>query len=821
MSGPFPDATGCALFDVSLDLSGVEHAAGGIRLRGRERFVVAVPGAFPFAVPSVTVAHARWAGTPHVQWGRQLCLYAAPSVEWSPADGVRGLVERLVLWTERAAAGTLDPDGQPLHPPVAYVHGYAGHVVVRADLGPLVPWAPDSTRPVRLLIAVCEMRGDRLDVVRWADPDEHARGAAEGRSVLFSADGTPLIAAATVLVDHDLGFEYPSSARLLADGLIAAGLPEQTLLGLIGAAASANEAAAEARGGARAGDGEGPGPGGVPAVVLVGTPSRRLGDGPRLAHLVAWRLDRLGGSIGSLVGGTTGGLNERSLALGGDWLGLARMLWLVVYEARPEVTRRRDEGSPARWLSGKRVLVLGCGALGGPIAELCARGGASKVVAVDNGVVTPGILVRQPYGDADIGQHKAVALARRLAEQLPIVDVQGRAEDAVTAWGSPGGGASSFDLVIDATADVSVRSALEHARSADGDWPHVVTVLTGHRARRGVVAISRAGATGGGHDVLRRLGTAARTTRAQDLADIADDLYPQTPRTDVFTPEPGCSAPTFVGSAAETTALAGQLLTAALDALSGDGPAESAMPMSAAAARLADPHGQGGRARGVSWVGWPDDLVVADAAGRLRVRIAAPALAEMRAEARRGARVRGPEIETGGTLLGSVDDAVGVVFVDAATGPPPDSLLSAVRFDHGVDGVQDIVDAQRRKTANASGYVGMWHTHPGGPAAPSQTDTAGMANVVAPIADGPPQSLMLILGGEHGRWQQWTAADSEGAVPDAYARLIRRPTDGSVPPHVPPAPQATYFPGGYASRTGTEPPAPRAGWRALLPWTRR
>ena len=821
MSGPLPDAAGRVLFDVSLDLSGAEHADGGIRVRSRERFVVAVPAAFPFAVPSVTVTHARWAETPHVQWGRQLCLYGAPSVEWSPADGMRGLVERLVLWIERAAAGTLDPEGQPLHPPVAYIHGYAGHVVVRADLGALVPWAPGSSRPVRLLIAVCEMRGDRLDVVRWADPDEHAYESAEGRSVLFTADGTPLVAAAVVLVDHGPGFEYPASARLLADALIAAGLPEQDLLGLIGSAASANEAAAVARGDAPAGDGDGPGPGGAPAVVLVGTPSRSLGDGPRLAHLVAWRLDRLGGSLGSLVGGTTGGLNERSLALGGDWLGFARTLWLAVYEARPEVTRRRDEGSPARWLTGKRVLVLGCGALGGPIAELCARGGASKVVTVDNGVVTAGILVRQPYADADIGQHKAVALARRLAEQIPSLDVQGPAEDAVTSWCSPGGGARSFDLVVDATADVSVRSALELARALDGDWPHVVTVLIGHRARRGVVAVSLAGATGGGHDVLRRLGIAARTTRAQDLADIADDLYPAVPRTDVFTPEPGCSAPTFVGSAAEATALAGQLFTAALDALSGDGPPDSAMPMSAAAVRLADPHGPRGRARGVTWVGWPDDLVVPDAAGRLQVRIAAPALAEMRAEARRGARVRGPEVETGGTLLGAVDDAAGVVFVDAATGPPPDSLLSAIRFDHGVVGVQDIVDSQRRRTANATGYVGMWHTHPGGPAAPSPTDTAGMTNVVAPVADGPPRSLMLILGGEQGRWFLWTAAETHGAVPYAYARLVRRPPDGSAPPPVPPAPHATYFPGGYAPRAGTKPPAPRSGWRALLPWTRR
>jgi len=47
-------------------------------------------------------------------------------------------------------------------------------------------------------------------------------------------------------------------------------------------------------------------------------------------------------------------------------------------------------------------------------AEICVRVGAAEVTVADTGVVHPGILVRQPYEDADIGQYKAVVLARRL-----------------------------------------------------------------------------------------------------------------------------------------------------------------------------------------------------------------------------------------------------------------------------------------------------------------------------------------------------------------------------------------------------------------------
>ena len=78
--------------------------------------------------------------------GRYLCLYAAPSVEWVPSSGMDSFIERLAAWVVRAAEGTLDPDGQPLHPPVAYPTAGAGLVVVHPDVGNRAPWAAGSRR---------------------------------------------------------------------------------------------------------------------------------------------------------------------------------------------------------------------------------------------------------------------------------------------------------------------------------------------------------------------------------------------------------------------------------------------------------------------------------------------------------------------------------------------------------------------------------------------------------------------------------------------------------------------------------------------------
>jgi hypothetical protein len=163
------DDKGQTTFTVSLDTSGIITSGPGIRVRARERFEILVGPSFPLAHPDVYVMHRRWAGTPHVQWGRLLCLYAAPSVEWNPADGMRGLIGRLNLWLQRAAVGELDPAGQPLHPPVAYSSYKNGWVVVRPDVGELAPWRdtePDSA-PVRLLYAWCAQRGKRIDVLEW------------------------------------------------------------------------------------------------------------------------------------------------------------------------------------------------------------------------------------------------------------------------------------------------------------------------------------------------------------------------------------------------------------------------------------------------------------------------------------------------------------------------------------------------------------------------------------------------------------------------------------------------------------------------------
>ena len=61
--------------------------------------------------------------------------------------------------------------------------------------------------------------------------------------------------------------------------------------------------------------------------------------------------------------------------------------------------------------------------------------------------------------------------------------------------------------------------------------------------------------------MLRRLSLAGRADAMGDLADVVDDFFPDPPRGALFQPEPGCDV-IFIGSAADVTGLAGQLVPA-------------------------------------------------------------------------------------------------------------------------------------------------------------------------------------------------------------------------------------------------------------------
>jgi len=690
--------------DLSLDCRGIEHQPGGLRLRERERFLILIDVDFPFEYPSVLVSHKRWAGAPHVQWGVSLCLYAAPAVEWQPGDGMFGFVERLWTWLNKAAATELDPDDAPLHPPVAYTSDLdeVPTIIPRAD-------TPDVTdAPWIGGVELDKVSSSRIDLVGW-----------QPELTSWLEGGAPAI-----LLPTTLDFEYPRTVAELLGALAERGVPRERALAVLKLAALGLKQD-------------------EPLLVVIGTAMRGTAA-DRRQHLAAWYVEPLiawglGHSLQTAADDPELRESaERVEEIIGKWADTAKIHWCRVREDRPEVTRRRDTGSPLRWFAGKTIAVWGCGAVGAPIAEWLARAGVRKLILYDNASVAPGILVRQPFTDADIGRNKARLVAERLEEIRPRdLDVVVQPRNVLrTALGREDWH-DGADVVIDATASHAVATKLERARRLRPQDTDIVSMIVGHTAQHSLAAIAPRGYSGASADVTRQIKLACG--RRGELGGFLAEFWPDPPRTETFQPEPGCSDPTFTGSGAEVAALAATMLIRAAEDLAGASRTHGVGRLTTIRAAEAGPRD--------ARLSFAPAQRVAGVGDDTEVRLSPAAHVALTGWIARGAREQGPTTETGGLLFGERDAAAGVIWVDEVIGPPPDSRCSPEEFVCGTEGVDRYRKEKERRGQGSLEYLGMWHTHPTQDPMVSHRDLHEGMRLLLDAASSPlAHTLLLIVG---------------------------------------------------------------------------
>jgi molybdopterin/thiamine biosynthesis adenylyltransferase len=110
-------------------------------------------------------------------------------------------------------------------------------------------------------------------------------------------------------------------------------------------------------------------------------------------------------------------------------------------------------------LAGTRILQIGCGTIGGFLAQQLAQSGAGmgggRFKLVDSDVLQPSNLGRHLLGVPHLSQNKAVACAKFLNTLLPGAEIEGVEDDALAQ-----DDLDRFDLVIDATGEESLSLAL-------------------------------------------------------------------------------------------------------------------------------------------------------------------------------------------------------------------------------------------------------------------------------------------------------------------------------------------------------------------------
>jgi integrative and conjugative element protein (TIGR02256 family) len=690
---------------VSIQCAGYPRAEGGIPYRPREKLIITIPADFPLKVPSLYFTHDRYGAVPHVQWGNSICLYQAPETEWQPEDGMYGFIKRMDDWLRAGAANALEPIGLPMHPPVAYAHDEY-FVVVPTQNTPVVapPWWHGFARITKETKSV-------LHLGEWITVDEYV----EGERIVPA-----------ILLPGDMPFEYPTTVAALKSVLEVRGVPLSIVRLLLTMGALAN-------------------PENKPLVFILGAAMRGTSGGEKLQHLAAWHLNAAKAQeLRDTYRAATPNKPVDDAWFEG-WAGATGINWCSVLEDRPEIVVARDNGTSAQYWRDRHVAILGCGAIGSMIAMLLARAGVGKLQLYDKAVVKPGLLVRQIFDRHQIGYTKVSATGnnvRYISDKIAIAefnrDILGVLND-----GEARNTLLGADVVINATASRRISSALEfQLRHWPKAHPPIASMAVGHRADAAVMTLAQTAVPGIAHDLDRRLKIGFANSASGE--SFLDEFWPDHAVSDrLFQPEPGCSDPTFVGSAADMAILSSRMLNVLSEWLdSGDfnhamgfGMRVSQTPSVTATAPLE------------AEFRWPADEVSSDLQRGYQIRLSPAAKAQILTWMKKSERIRGKTIETGGILFGQIDDFLKVVWVTAASGPPPDSVASRTEFVCGTRGVVAMNAELVARTRGAASFIGMWHTHPVSVPEPSPTDRSAMNKLLgSPDFDGR-QFLMLIIGG--------------------------------------------------------------------------
>jgi|GEM_PF-1307756 len=717
----------------------------GITLEEWEPIDLQIYDDFPYVPPIASAGRDNFPELPHQPRGSGFCVRVTPN-NWDPGAGMPGFMQAVIGVYQRIALGTLEGHLQPWRPPGGYPE--EGCVVVRADLpaagrteaGTFLRWAAGTRAD-----------GNRIDIVEWLDFSD-ADGPVEdltqvlGRELArIRAQAADAFLVPAVITATPIALEYSDSWLDLLFRMKEQGVDREQILAHLACAMSVNRNSGDRQ---QSGEGNPSGeedeeekPGVLLFRVAADTPSAEADPDARFAaaKLAPAEVDIISYVCSELS-------NDESLEqIREELLARAPVSWVQVYDGRPESVRRRATGRPVEKLAGTSILVLGCGALGAPIAEHCVRAGAAHVHLVDSAAVNPGILVRQPYEDADIGKLKSDVLARRLLRISPGTEVTASAADILSSEILKAERLAQYHLVIDATANRSVAAKIERSQRDKHDgWPTLVTVAISQRATRGVAAVTPGGTVGAGIDLLRRLGL--KTCGNSALRDVYTEFFPPRAQRVNFRPEPGCSDTTFIGSTTDVGALAAQLLDSALARLG---------PLSGAADT-----GLAQRSLSIVRVGCGDeqkpgrvvldlahDRIVMDHRGVYEIRLDESAMEAIRGHIRASANGTRPGAgHTGGLLLGQFDDACQIAWVSEATGLPPDSTANPLRIRLDVPDVRDRLHDRDSRTGGMLTLIGFWHTHLGGSVIPSYVDQKTMRDLVGSPEWHSAKMLLLILG---------------------------------------------------------------------------
>lgn len=687
--------------NVSISTRGFEKKQDGFLFRPRERLNILIHKNFPFELPIISFSDTRYIGKPHVQWGRNICLYQSVESDFDPSDGMFGFMDRLVLWLKKAAKRELDPVDAPLHPPVAYTSSKINFKLIPNKN------VPDFNNEYWLGAGKLEKLNDTCYLVEeW-----YELGKIKNKENY----------AAVILLKHQMPFEYPYFFISLINLLARRNIDLVTFVKHLQSVIRFNKA-------------------GKSLFVVIGTPMRGDVADPK-QHILCWYLES---KVVSHLTGFDINRGKKDFNKAKDHLDKfikyaekAEIQWCQVLENRSEVIIPRDKESLTFSCANKKIAIWGAGALGSHIAEIIVRAKAKKVQLYDKGIVKPGILSRQLFYDKDIGKNKALVLKERLKNiysNLYTITVEGFAEDILNHLQS----ANAFndtDIIIDTTASQRVFRKADKLLIEKKINAPLISLVINNDAKKAMVIFRPVNYNSGIFDIMRQ---AKLKLCSLNKIEWLSAFFPTNGETvKLIQPEPGCSDPTFIGSEADLSTLSGLMINVVSTELFTSDEAKvyfiSQEIMS----------GKDSVFEQYSFKSLSNDLLLLDSINDYKIFLNQDVVDKIKVEISKSDKKHKPPHETGGLLFGEWDDLTKTVYVNEISGPPVDSKSAPNHFDCGVEGTKELNDKLKAENRGSIYFVGLWHSHPLGSAMFSGEDKASMHLVVTKLS--PPKSLLLIV----------------------------------------------------------------------------
>jgi len=634
-------------------------------------------------------------GTPEGE-PRSLCLYDQP---WSHLQrswtGMKFL-QRLLEWLARTADGTLHEPDQALE---QVFFDSPWHVVLPVDFNERAASTPLQFRKVS------EHAGRTTYIASFATQT--------------SGEATQAITALTLslaAVGHPPIQRPPLTLGELADRLAAAG----------------SDLRAPLEGCIRdfAADGVQPASGLTPDTLL-------MLDVPRARNGLVERVDPLGFLISAdvaVLGQALGVLQEvtpngKLFPFQPLWAADAEVVQSTAWRDLPvcpvHVRRRLGRAAAATWSglpqAGQEFhgVLAGAGALGSGLAQAWARSAWGHWHIIDPDILEPHNVIRHGAFGPHIGIPKAMAVATMMDLVLQIPDVHttpiagsaAKLEEPDIAKAI-----SEASVLVDATTTIDVPRT----------WAN-----SSHRARCASVFI-----TPSGFGAVLLVEDAARRVR---LDAIEAQYYRAILRAPWGGAHLAATEGRFVGLGCRDRSLVMSSTQVSLQAAILDHGLRSALGVSGASVRV--------------WTTDPDNGAVA--------AVSLPVMAEHRVAfgewtvcwdegletILRATRDKHLPSETGGILVGMIDQKSRTVYVVDAFEAPADSQASSRDFIRGREGVSEAAAVAHERTRGMVNYVGDWHSHPQGtPPHPSGLDCDLLRHLGTTMGEEGLPAIMVIVG---------------------------------------------------------------------------